>query len=235
MLLYPLLRAGVKGKDVGDSLDGLNNGPNGAFTTFVTEPARLPSSTAVLKLRIKAKSNGESHAIYVDNIRITGKPKFVDSYDGFITARTDWFRGDERRLATADPDGDGLPNLLEYAFLTEPDHEGSGPSRLPNFTINADGTFSFSFFRRGSKINPAPDGGFEIDDLVYILQVSLGDRNASGKLIWLSSFEDLFELQPTIEPTEEEGLVRVSLRSNDAVRGGQNRVLFMRLAIQMED
>jgi hypothetical protein len=77
-----------------------------------------------------------------------------------------------------DPDGDTLPNLLEYAFgNSNPTNASSVQPTLPHFISGADGTnqFSFSYLRRigGYWLN----GNYHVGDLAYIPQASFDLAN----------------------------------------------------------
>ncbi|TVP75002.1 MAG: hypothetical protein EA353_14710, partial [Puniceicoccaceae bacterium] len=58
----------------------------------------------------------------------------------------------EMQAPEADPDGDGIPNLLEYAFLTDPSSPGGSPFRLvgpgANYMV-----IKFPWNRRATELN----------------------------------------------------------------------------------
>jgi hypothetical protein len=79
---------------------------------------------AVVSFPLFAASPDGQHVIitFYDKRNDTGQGYFVDFY---LAESVDAISAE-----TADPDGDGIPNLAEYDFGFEPNHPDTGPLRI---------------------------------------------------------------------------------------------------------
>jgi hypothetical protein len=119
--------------------------------------------------------------------------------------------GDLDEFARQDPDEDGIPNLLEYAFGLNPlaPLAQEGNERLPASSV-VDGHFTLSFAKR-------PDG----DDLEYVIE-------KSDNLIDWTAVDETFELVDNPENDElPDGFFQV--REKDPSNG--NTVRFLRVRV----
>lgn len=118
------------------SLDGtpLLSGPvtlpnTGDWQGYVDHPlgtVTLPSGTHVLRLTIESSNCNLNYMTFSLQNANSGYSTWIAGYTSLSGAQTD---------ATADPDTDGINNLIEYAFNTDPDSKNQG---MP-ITVDTDG------------------------------------------------------------------------------------------------
>src|SRR5690606_14438703 len=105
--------------------------------------------------------------------------------------------------AEADPDGDGLANLLEYAFATDPLAANTGDS-APNLTTTPSGDLVFEFRRAKAT-----------DDLRFTVQTSTD----------LAAWTDSDREPELVSSHPSHDILRVTVPRSDAPR------LFVRLEV----
>ena len=155
------------------NLNDLRGPLDGSFTTFSYDVADNVNTVA---MKFRVTGSGTHNAVILDNILVTGTPLAPDSYANWIALTTN-YELDDFGAPNADPDGDLIPNLLEYAFggsATEPD-EGILPT---SEVIEIDGSFYLAINWRqmnqtvsGTLSGPI-SGGFTVRDIKYIPQTS---------------------------------------------------------------
>jgi hypothetical protein len=75
---------------------------------------------ASLRIRIDARTGVDSRALYFDDIAVVGDSLVGDSFGSYMFLKLPADSSEADRATDADPDGDGLENLLEYAFRSDP-------------------------------------------------------------------------------------------------------------------
>jgi Right handed beta helix region len=137
--------------------DGLAEGEETAIATLVARPgdyARNPSATAA-------------------TVRIFDTPLPAWRYNQFQTSQDVGTAGN-----TADPDGDGASNLLEYALGTRPLDPSSTASLTTRFT---NGQLTVSYPRQPrSDLTYRVEAGTDLVTWPEILQTSTGSANVMG-------------------------------------------------------
>lgn len=153
--------------------DPANDFKEGPFTYFRYE---VEDSAQTVRLRFDIDCRSGDDAIILDNILVTGTPLTVKSYSDWIALTTD-FDIDDEGHPSADPDGDTIPNLIEYAFggsATEPNERITPTSEV----IDVNGAeflaltwrqFNLSY---SGSLDRLGGGGFEVQDVKYIPQFS---------------------------------------------------------------
>jgi hypothetical protein len=208
-----------------NNLDGLNFGVLNRKTTYTSEIGEIPSSTASIQIRFEGKTNElDGEVIYFDNVRTIGDPIAADSYYAYMQLETGWELEDPRIDPSADPDGDSISNLLEYAFGSSPQVsgqtvmvKGEEVPILPQWEYPKFGFASVSYRQISAPL--AKDGddakteGFHVQDIRYIAQISRGEIDTNGEMIWsdgTAGGETVFE-QRTPFQENEDGTVQVRL------------------------
>jgi hypothetical protein len=225
-LIYPLLRLGKPGEGVTDSLDAYNFGTENRLTTIETTLGDIPNSAASMIIRLKGKVNDKNgEMIYMDNIRTIGDPIASDSFQAYMQLETGWALDDPRMDAYADPDGDSIKNLMEYAYGTPP-HIGSLTTMvkgeevpvMPEFIVNRGGFITMTYRQIAAPlIDPrARDAneGYHVQDIVYRPQLSLGETDLDGVWDWFdgsSGGVPIFEQREPFKENED-GTVQVKLK-----------------------
>ena len=164
--------------------------PDGPFHTFSYDVSDNVNSVS-MEWRLTTPNN-TSNAIILDNVLVSGTPISVNSYATWIALNTD-FQIDDLGAPNADPDGDLVPNLIEYAFggsATEPNVDYgpefgiveidgeqhvsiSWPQLNLTTTGGLDGRVTPEFLDIGDIF-----GGFKVRDLIYVPEIS------SDGLVW---------------------------------------------------
>ena len=204
-------------------LEELNHGSENTLSTFETPVGLIPDDAAVIRLEFEA-STGKNEVVYLDNVQTEGKQIFPASFPAYMEAQTDWERGDPEFHPLADPDGDGIRNLLEYAFQSPPHIagqevmvKGERAPVLPEWEITRDGRMTVRYRQiAGSFIfrNNNPNEGYLLRDLLYRVQMSYGEVDPeTGEWIW---FDGSSGAPPIVErlgefEENEDGTVTVTL------------------------
>ncbi|CAN5432146.1 hypothetical protein BH23VER1_BH23VER1_03080 [soil metagenome] len=176
-LINPLLVKLVDDTSVPPSLNSLNKGPMGNFTTFTSPLGAIPDSAATVQFISMQQTNSENQeAIYMDNIWITGVPTHPNTFGAWM-ALTSNFTGAEAQ-ALADPDADSIINLFEYAFGGNPDVSGmqtvEGAPIMPEISFDEQNHAIVKFQVVATEIlNPYSNGArLRVQDLEYRIEVS---------------------------------------------------------------
>ncbi|MEZ5325392.1 MAG: hypothetical protein R3F19_10040 [Verrucomicrobiales bacterium] len=219
------LKGGGSNGDPG-SLDTINFGAENRKTTFESPAGLIPDGTASIRIRFEAKVNDErGEIIYFDDVGTSGDPIVADSYMGYMQFETGWDIEDPRIDYHADPDGDSIPNLLEYAFGSHPQIaslttvvKGEKVPILPVWKIDPARFATVSYRQISAPL--AADGddfsreGFHVQDIRYRAQISRGDLDANGEMIWSDGAfggDVVFEQRDAFEENDD-GTVQVKLR-----------------------
>lgn len=191
----------------------------GAFRTK-TSPTRLvPDHANVLTIHIAGRNTGGSGAaFYLDNITVTGKPIVADSFSTAIALTDELTAVDVE--ANPDPDGDGLPLLLEYAFGGSFIGGDDSAALLPQVSYDELGFLTVQFrMLSGFRLGDAEDG-YDVADLRYTPQLTYdlsNWRDGSG----VPPFEQVGKIV-----SNNDGTVTVSLRSRRRLQEEQSRAYF---------
>jgi hypothetical protein len=160
----------------------------GSVTTLTSPVGLIPPTTKSVKVRLECQIAGSSILdypyIFIDNLRTSGipiEPLDLTSTLG-IQLPSSAFSSAQQQ-PQADPDGDGIVNLLEYAFgghaaisgsmITLPN--GQQASVTSTAKAEAGGQLSFTFRCLSGPLNSADfanNGYFELNDLRYLPQSS---------------------------------------------------------------
>ena len=190
-----------------------------------------------MKIRLRFRGSAEG-VVFFDNIRITGDPLIVESFDAFMTSKTNWRRGDLRSNADQDPDADAIPNLLEYAFQTDPSSHLSGVNHLPELTVNEDGTLTLSYHQFKGPQEGSTNRGIKVHDLHYVPQISFGDRDATGNLVWIdgrtNDRDRIFDEAVLVEESDVLSAMRVSIKTKKSLAISSPQV-FARILVELDD
>jgi len=175
--LKPGAGGGISLSEIAGPLDG----PFRTFRYDVADTARTVS------LEFDMRANSGNNAIFLDNILFTGTPLSINSYSSWIQLTTPYDLDGEGDI-NADPEGDTLKNLVEYAFggsATEPDtsealmlpsteiREIDGQQRFVMTwrQINETATGAFGPFEDEDGFTFFP-GGYKVRDITYIPEFS---------------------------------------------------------------
>ncbi len=218
--------------DPGDPAYPLNfQGP------FFFYEADIPDAVESLFLFIEARTNETSEFLFADQIRVTGTPLSVDSYDTWIQLESDLDRGELEGRPEGNPDGDPFANLIEYAVGGSAEFasmvsEVSGLPLAPQVEIVEDGSLEFiemEFRMLNATVMgmlAQPTGGYTVRDLKYIPQISEDasewDDGATGNTVaqLVGDFVD-----------NNDGTLTVRVRFTQAISAATEQ-LFVRLAVQ---
>lgn len=239
------LRLGKPGEGLPVSLDALNFGALNHKTTYESAIGDIPNSAASMKVRFEAKTNDDrGEVIYFDDVRTVGDPIAADSFYAYMQLETGWDREDPRIEPHSDPDGDGMPNLLEYAFGSLPQLssqttmvKGEEVSLLPQWDIKRFGFASVSYRQIAAPL--ATDGdnaateGFHVQDIRYIAQISRGEVDTNGEMIWsdgTAGGETVFEQRVPFQENED-GTVQVKLSGLRGLSG--DKETYVRLLVRI--
>jgi hypothetical protein len=177
------------------------------MATLTTPPGLIPNGARTIKIKLEGNIVGSADGndrqyFYFDNITTRGNAKAARDLGSTISVQLPYAQYSfEKRQPTADPDGDGIPNLLEYAFGSD----AAKPSRfvtLPNGNVNsvtpiitsvADGfvTLKFRIISGPLDTSTFVDGYLTVNDLLYVPQSSddalnwlaFGKFNLSGPVV----------------------------------------------------
>ena len=124
----------------------------------------------------------------------------------------------------ADPDADGLSNLLEYALQSDPASPSSSQLPTPETILEDDQPFLSLSYRRIAGGTGNSVEGYSVNNLIYTVQFSpdLGANN------WEGGSENLEELAPPED--HEDGTETVTVRMINPIEEGSPA--FLRLEIE---
>ena len=149
-------------------------GEDGKMVSVASLPTQIPDSAQVIRIVIRVQNDSEHEHFYLDNLKVTGTGA------GSAQVWVDWWttRGGENldealKMATADPDDDGISNLAEYLFggnPTTPDSAESAPTLL-----SSEDSYRFTFFRIKSSLDST-----NAYTLEYRADLATGDWQTEG-------------------------------------------------------
>ena len=220
--------------DPPESLNDINNGIDGAFYEF-----RFPvaDSVASYGFEIRFRSNEPEETMFFDKFEITGTPIAVDGYNSWIQLETS-LHGTEAANRLADPDGDGIVNLLEFAFGSDPELSNhtttNGDSILPAVELVEEGGdtfFEISWRQRSGETTGSldfPFGGYAVQGVRYVPQFS------SDAEFWTDS-RSAPQGSQVGEPVDNgDGTHTYRMRYGSDLPDGGDQTLFGRLAIILD-
>ncbi|MCB1094242.1 MAG: hypothetical protein KDN22_01565 [Verrucomicrobiae bacterium] len=228
------------------NLDGLNFGILNRKTTYTSELGEIPDGAASLIVRFEGDTNDvNGEVIYFDNIRTLGDPIAADSYYAYMQLETGWDLDDPRLAPSADPDGDSITNLLEYAFGSPPQVaslttivRGEEVPILPEWDVKRFGFASVSYRQISGPLatdgnNVTDQGGYHVQDILYVPQISRGEVDANGEMIWTdgrSGGEPVFEKRVAFSENED-GTIQVRLAGLRGLSG--DKETYVRLLVKI--
>ena len=176
------------------SLDDLNHGVENRLMTFVTPAGLIPDSTASMHLELEA-SVGKNEIVYLDNVETRSETLLNDFFCSYMARVTGWALDDPRMDPLADPDADGIKNLMEFAFLSPPDIAGQevivkGVPKpiLPQWETTEDGRMTVRFRQLAAPYSRGglrSNGIYRVGQIVYIIETSSGQLDPStGEWVW---------------------------------------------------
>jgi hypothetical protein len=132
LVCWPVLQLGKQTPSTFDEIDDMLTDGSllsdmDTWKTLVTPPGLIPNDAKSFKLRITISvddagtsfSSRSIHAIYIDDIAISGEAFAGDTYEAYANKTLAAFSAQDRH-PNADVDADGRDNLLEYATGTDP-------------------------------------------------------------------------------------------------------------------
>ena len=212
-LLQPRLIIYVPGPPAPNSTAALDIG--GAMTPR-DSAVLIPNGTRSVKIKFEGiTSGGAQKFFYLDNLKITGDAiAAVDLGSTIALQLPTASYSDALRTPTADPDLDGMSNLLEYAIGSHMAVSAQS-TVLPDSTVqpyapvistNPDGTVKIRFRTLAGAFNSSDlqNGAFEIRDMRYEPQ-----RADYGNYDW-QSFSQFVVSAPTVSNDDGTQLVTIS-------------------------
>ena len=188
----------------------------GGGMTFRDSAALIPNGTRSVKIKFEGTTSGASPKYFFkDNLKVTGDAIAAVDLGSAIALQLPVADYPEAlRTPTADPDGDGMKNLLEYAVGSDM-AVSAQTTVLPNSTVqpyapvataNPDGTIQIRFRTLVGAFDPndLQNGAFDIRDIRY-----QPERADTGNLDW-QSFSQFVVSAPTVSNDDGTQLVTIS-------------------------
>ena len=188
----------------------------GGGLTFRDSASLIPNGTRSVKIKFEGTTSGSTPKYYfMDNLKVTGDAiASVDLGSAIALQLPSASYSEALRTPTADADGDGMRNLLEYAIVSNLAVSAQS-TVLPNSTvqpyspqisINPDGTVKIRFrtLVGAFDTNELQNGAFDIKDIRY-----QPERAETGNGDW-QSFSQFVVSAPTVSNDDGSQLVTVS-------------------------
>lgn len=208
---------------------------NGEPMTTLNTGNIIPTGTRSVRVRITSHIPGAADAqyFYIDNIKFTGDAIAATNLGSTLDFQMPSSAfAPEKRVPEADGDGDGIANILEYAFgsnagiagRTVPGPSGNTVSITPEVSFQPDGRAVLKFRTLASATanfaTATPTGFIDIRDLRYYFQMSAG---TSG---W-NDF-NVYSFNGTTYPIVQnnDGTMTVSVISQQPLRTNNQRYFF---------
>lgn len=182
--------------------------------------ASLAESPGLHPLLLQAHNTAASGAVRYRNVWVIPKVSAQERWESWVDASG--LQG-AQKVSDADPDGDGMKNLWEYATGGNPatgDLLTSGESRTPRMTLYDEGDeryLEFTFVRRVDSLDRGLDFMIETSPTMVAGSWTIRPWTLAGPP----------------EPVGDGSLEKVTLRVDDSVRGTSQ--LFARLRAELRD
>lgn len=244
MLIWPVLEIGKPGPPPAVSLQGMDDDDSSTYQHFDSKNAAvngrplIPDSAQSLRIKIVATAQTFDKAIYFDNVKVTGDATVPDSFDSYMAMLmpNGQFTA-EQRQARADADGDTLPNLIEYAFCTDPKvanlRSNGGATGLqiePEVWIDQQGYVFCRFRIPTGNVTGGVAEGYDIGDLNIRPQISFGsfdpDDGWNDGITGVNYFTQI----SLVEANDGTGCAVVTVRTIDRLVR-TNRTLYVRVRV----
>ncbi len=188
----------------------------GGGLTFRDSAVLIPNGTRSVKIKFEGTTSGSASKYFLmDNLKVTGDAIAAVDLGSAIALQLPTASYPEAlRSATADADGDGMKNLLEYAVGSNMAVSAQS-TVLPNSTVqpyapvispNPDGTIQLRFRTLVGAFDPndLQNGAFDIKDIRY-----QPERADTGNGDW-QSFSQFVVSAPTVSNDDGTQLVTIS-------------------------
>lgn len=166
---------------------------SGTTTAAGALPAEVTSSFDAIGLGYRNVGSGSVSHLAVTSLRVDYEPLVAatDPYADFLASHglSASGAGGSDGAPTADPDGDGLPNALEFVLGGSPVDLASAP--VPRFTVEAGGQGAFAFNRR---IDAADDFQLSVEQSVDLFAWMPLTDGVGGVAVAVTPLDSEFEL-----------------------------------------
>ncbi len=207
-------------------LELTNPPPNTQMTTLTTPLGLIPNGIRTMRIKLEGNivgdpSENDYQYCYFDNLITRGDAKSAKDLGSTLAVQLPpALYTFEQRQPLADPDGDGIQNLLEYAFgghAAQANRFTVLPtletvSLLPQITSTAGGYITMQFRILAGQVEPSDMNNFgylTVNDLRYVPEGTANPQGVNGESDWRNS---QFTLVGNIE-NNEDGTQLVTIRS----------------------
>ena len=196
----------------------------GEFETIETEQGSIPDDTTSLRLRIDTNRD-KTNVFYFDNIKVTGVPIEPDSFVTAVALEPGLDGIDI--VANPDPEGDGIPLLLEYAFGGGFLQADDPTALLPLVGYDGSGAMTVQFRMLDGYREGDPGDGYDVADLRYTPQLSYDLLNWQDGTSGAPPFDQVGDIVEN-----GDGTVTVTVRSTRPLQAEEGRA-YVRVLVEV--